>query len=360
MVVFWVVAGVLSAAAAGVILLRAAGAAVPAEDADPSPQLYRRQLAEIDDLADRGLLAQGERKQAHAEAARRLLAAVDHAAKPWSASPSVRRAVLAVAILAPALAVGGYLAVGAPGADDQPFAKRLAEWRDAGPERLDAAQLVAVLKVVSGERPRDPEVFRLSALAQMSAGDAVGAERSLRRALELAPSRVDLWEALGEVRMVMAGGQVSADAQAAFAEALKRDPKAADARFHLARAQIEAGDTAAGVAGWRALLADLAKDDPRRPALAAAIAEAQRGPAPAALPDASAIRGMVEGLAARLEVAPDDPNGWVRLVRSYAVLGDAARRDAALARAKGRFANRSDVMADLKAAAKTPPMAMKP
>jgi cytochrome c-type biogenesis protein CcmH len=304
-------------------------------------------------------LAPGERKHAHAEAARRLLAAVDHAAKPWSASPSVRGAVLAVAILAAALALGGYLAVGAPGAADQPFARRLAAWRDAGPERLDAAQLAAVLKMVSGERPRDPEVLRFRALAQMSAGDVVGAERSLRRALELAPARVDLWEALGEVRMVMAQGEVSADAQAAFAEALKRDPKAQGARYHLARAQIDTGDRAAGIAGWRALLADLAQDDPRRPALAAAIAQAEKGPAPQ-LPDRSAIRGMVEGLAARLEVAPDDPNGWVRLVRSYAVLGEAARRDAAFARAKGRFGSRPDVMADLEAAAKAPPMATKP
>ena len=31
---------------------------------------------------------------------------------------------------------------------------------------------------------------------------------------------------------------------------------------------------------------------------------------------------MVEGLAARLKVHPDDPAGWVRLVRAYTVLGE--------------------------------------
>ncbi|CAI8055274.1 Cytochrome c-type biogenesis protein CycH [Geodia barretti] len=34
------------------------------------------------------------------------------------------------------------------------------------------------------------------------------------------------------------------------------------------------------------------------------------------------IRGMVEGLAARLEENPDDAQGWRRLARSYAVLGE--------------------------------------
>ena len=49
------------------------------------------------------------------------------------------------------------------------------------------------------------------------------------------------------------------------------------------------------------------------------------------------IRGMVEGLAARLEENPDDAEGWRRLARSYAVLGepekalDTLRRAAELA-----------------------------
>jgi cytochrome c-type biogenesis protein CcmH len=47
----------------------------------------------------------------------------------------------------------------------------------------------------------------------------------------------------------------------------------------------------------------------------------------------------------------------VRLVRSYAVLGQADARDAALAKAKARYAAQPDVLAKLQAAAKTPPMA---
>ncbi len=57
-----------------------------------------------------------------------------------------------------------------------------------------------------------------------------------------------------------------------------------------------------------------------------------RGPSDADVAAASAmsqedrdamVRGMVEGLAARLENQPDDLEGWLMLIRSYAVLQDA-------------------------------------
>ena len=43
------------------------------------------------------------------------------------------------------------------------------------------------------------------------------------------------------------------------------------------------------------------------------------------------IEGMVAQLAERLEGAPDDPEGWARLVRSYMVLGRDQDAKAALA-----------------------------
>ena len=103
MIAFWVVAGVLSAAAAGLILRSAARAALGAGSADPTSAVYRRQLREIDDLAERGLIAEGERTSAHAEAARRLLSAADAAARPWSSETGHRRPVLLSALLAPSI-----------------------------------------------------------------------------------------------------------------------------------------------------------------------------------------------------------------------------------------------------------------
>jgi cytochrome c-type biogenesis protein CcmH len=70
----------------------------------------------------------------------------------------------------------------------------------------------------------------------------------------------------------------------------------------------------------------------------------------------AAIAGMVDGLAARLQARPDDPAGWVRLVRAYAVLGEIDKRERALGQARTRFAGRPEVLAALAEAGHTPPM----
>ena len=68
MLLFWILAGLISSGAALLILSRAARAGGGAAPADPTLEVYRRQLAELDDLADRGLLGEEERKAARAEA----------------------------------------------------------------------------------------------------------------------------------------------------------------------------------------------------------------------------------------------------------------------------------------------------
>jgi cytochrome c-type biogenesis protein CcmH len=57
---------------------------------------------------------------------------------------------------------------------------------------------------------------------------------------------------------------------------------------------------------------------------------------------ASMIRSMVESLDARMSENPDNLEGWLRLVRSYAVLGDRSAAQTALERAGTTFAAESD------------------
>jgi len=359
MILFWVAAGVLSAAAAGLILSRAAQAASQPEASDPTAVLYRRQLAEIDDLAERGLMGEAERKSAHAEAGRRLLAAADAPAAAWTPGPKARTGVLAAVVLAPAAALGIYLTLGSPGMPDQPFAVRMKGWMASNPAQLAPPELAAVLKKLTAERPNDPEGFRFLALAEGASQNAPEAVRALRHALKLAPDRADLWEMLGEALVVEADGKLTDEAKAAFRETLKRQPTAVVARFQMARARVEAGDKAGGVADWQALMASLPADDPRRAAIGEAIASAQgRAAAPAAPAGGqlAMIHGMVDRLAARLKANPEDAAGWVQLVKAYAVLGDAARRDAALKDAQARYATRPDILSQLEAAAKAEPM----
>jgi cytochrome c-type biogenesis protein CcmH len=51
------------------------------------------------------------------------------------------------------------------------------------------------------------------------------------------------------------------------------------------------------------------------------------------------IRGMVDGLASRLEQTPRDADGWIKLIRSRLVLGEGELAKQALARGVAAFAD---------------------
>lgn len=357
MFAFWIAAAALSAAAGWLMLRGARAASLRAVGEDPAVAVHRRQLAEIDDLAARGLLPESEVRTARAEAGRRLLAAAEGpAAAPVPAGG--RRAVMIVAALIPLTALGLYWVGGSPGAPDQPFHKRLAEWRHGDPAALDPPRMAALMRAIVVERPRDPEAFKNLALAELASGDAMAASAALRRAVAIAPTRADLWAALGETFMAEGDGRVGVDARAAFTRALQVDPASLSARYFLARADIADGKVEQGLAGWRALLASLAPDDPSRAALAGEIDAVTRAgglpearQAAPAMPDATQIRGMVQGLEKRLGTDADDPQGWVRLVRAWSVLGETSRRDAALANARRLYKDRPDILKALDEAA---------
>lgn len=368
MLVFWIVAAALSAGAAALVMVRAARgerlAVAGAED--PGLSVHRRQLAEIDDLAARGLLADSELASARAEAGRRLLTAA-RTVRPkasGAARPADRRIVLGAVAVSAAAAFALYLAVGSPGVPDQSYSQRIAQWRAADPSTLDMGQLAAILAVIASESPRDPEPLKQQAVAAMAAGDPYGAARAMRRAVALAPQRADLWATLGGAFAQQDDGRPGPDAEAAFAKAVSLDPNAIGARFFLGQARIARGATAEGLVEWRRVLASLPPTDPRRGSLQTDIATVERTgalPVEAVQPrgdeldgqdQGKAIQGMVAGLAARLEQNPDDPEGWVRLVRAYGVLGDKAKQQAALDQARKRFAANPQILNALAAAEK--------
>jgi cytochrome c-type biogenesis protein CcmH len=364
MIAFWIAATGLSAVTAGLVL-RGAALARPVDDARARLEPHRRRLAEVERLAMDGLLAEDELKAARAEAGRGLLAAADQAQTWERGGMAARKAVVAIAGAACVAGVGLYVWLGHPELPDQPYRQRVAEWKAADPATLHPAQIAAVLEGVASERPNDAEPLVFLAKARAAAGDMAGAEQALRRAVDRAPNRADIWSLLGETFVIEAKGDIGADAKLAFNRALKADPNDLRARYYLGRARIAEGDVAGGVGDWRALLNSLAADDPARTALGREIAEVEAaGGLPSAQPAASQnpevrgmIAGMVEGLAARLAQSPDDPDGWVRLVRAYAVLGETAKRDAALATATARFKDQPKVLAALRQAADTPPQA---
>jgi cytochrome c-type biogenesis protein CcmH len=350
MYLFWIAAALLSAAVAVLIVLRAARAADRRQAEDPSLAVYRRQLSEIDDLSARGLIPESEQRSARTEASRRLLAAADAQTPPVEGGRN-RLLVIVLAAAAPLVALGVYLVIGSPQTPDQPFATRLKAWR-AAPDTLDPERMAAVLQQVAAEHPSDPAPLVYLSHADLAGGDYSGAEQAVRKAITLDPNRGELWGMLGEILTDKAGLDGTPDASAAFLRAATLDPKLPGPRYYLARAQIAGGDVKGGLAAWQALSADLQPSDPRRAELMGEIAAVEKT---GALPSAQAaqaaaqpvdpqamIRGMVARLAAELETQPDDPQGWGRLIRSYTILGDEPKRQAALARAQALFKDHPD------------------
>ncbi len=354
MVIFWIAAAVLAAGSAGLIMAGAARAVMTSGQADPSVKLYHRALSEIDELAERDLLQGEALRAARSEAARRLLSAAENKTIPTTATLATPVRILA-GVGASVLALVVYLLVGAPGMADQPFTARLEAWRNH-PETATPDALVAALRSKAKELPTDPEPLRRLAILQTELGDADGATHALRKAIAIAPGRNDLILPLGQLLVARSKGVVGPESSALFRDALTRDPTSPVARYYLARAQIATGAITPGLSEWRAVLAALAPDDPQRAPLAEEIATVEKtGALPAvaaAEPQAppqitAAIAGMVEGLATRLKSHPDDPAGWVRLVRAYTVMGEGQKQQAALAEARRRYAGNPVTLAQL-------------
>lgn len=363
MIGFWITAALISAAASFLVVGRAARLAVKIDgEEDPTLDVYRRQLREMDDLADRGLLTPQDHRSATTEAARRLLGAADQAQRGVSASPRARLLVLIIAAILPLLAVGAYGLIGAPGMADQSFASRLAKWRNSDPASLNGPELVAVLQQVVNERPSDPQPLMFLARVQAAMGEEASAIRNLETAIRLAPQRSDLKTLLGESLVLQAKGEVSSDALQAFQAALAQNPSDPSALYHVGRAMIAKGEVAQGLTIWRSVLAALPKGDDRAEGLRAELAEVVKsGGLPkraepeiaAGGPDQAAfIQNMVNGLAARLKASPDDPAGWARLVRSYGVLGDIQAQTKALAEARRLYKDRPDLLKTIEDSAK--------
>lgn len=356
MIAFWIAALGAVALAAGLMFLfsRRPLALV----SDPAQAVYRRQLAEIDDLAGRGLLGEEERQAAYAEAARRLLGEPGADAERPSTQKDVLLASAAIGLVG-VVALGAYLAVGAPGMPDQPYRSRLEAWvsqvERGGAGSLSPEQAVAVLSTRRSEFEGEAGYWASLGQMQGASGDLLGAQNSYERSLSLEPNNPDVLVELAQVRMALARNEVTPQARQALNRALAIDPQNLVARYILATDAIAQGRKTEGVATLRELLpvvppqarAQIEQD------IAAAEGLADSGPASQAAAD-PAIRAMVEGLANRLKAEPDDPQGWARLVRSYQVMGDIAARDAALAEARRLFANRPRDLATVEQAADVP------
>ncbi len=311
------------------------------ERAEASLVIFRDQLAEVERDAERGLVSGEEARAARVEIERRMLAA--GRARGGGPARSGRAAVVAAGLLIPLAAGGLYALVGRPGTPSLPFAERVAE-------REASSEVAALTDELRRRLEADPEGgptegWVLLGQTLLRRGDYAQAVS----AFEVASAREDAAPGVltqhAEALVALSDGIVTPPALALIDRALARDPTIPAGHYYRALAREQSGDAAGG----RAILLDrLAQASGPEPWTEIFLAEANRMGAQAGLEPVSArdaipglaamqdaapedrqaqIRSMVDGLAARLEDAPGDLEGWLRLGRARAVLGepDAAR-----------------------------------
>jgi cytochrome c-type biogenesis protein CcmH len=339
-VLFWTLIVLLTAAAILAVLLPLGRTPRAADSAAHARQVYLDQLKELERDKDAGRLSQPEAEAARAEIARRLIAVDGEAHAPAEAggSPFARRAVSLLALAGiPALSLSLYLALGAPFLPGAPLAARL----DGPSDPNDFEAMVGKVERHLAEHPEDGKGWEVIAPVYLRLGRADDAVRAYDNTIRLLGSTPDRQTKLGEAIWTAEGGIVTAEARAAFEAANALDASAPEPRFFLALAAKQAGDEGEARERLTALLNDSAADAPWRRTVETALAEldGEAPPGPSAEQVAAAgdmtpqdrtamIEGMVSGLAARLKDEPDDVEGWLRLIRSYVVLGrseDAAK-----------------------------------
>ena len=360
---FWIICvlmAVLVAAYVAVPLLRPTGAS----QASPDVDLYKAQLAEIDNDLARDVIDADEAERARVEISRRLLAASKVAQETGEAPAGANKVLIAMVgtgILA--MGVGTYWQIGAPGEPDQPLAMRHAlavEMRENRPSQAELAAVappppevdasqeyldsIAMLRQIAPTRPDDLQGWELLAFHETQLRNYAAAVAAQERVIALRgePVRAQDQTLLIDLMVAAADGVVSPEAESVARDLLAADEGniaglyylgslhnqnarpdiafrlwrplvEADANnFHvaLARAQIE---NAAFRAGIDYTLPAFVGPDAAQIAAAEDMSEEDRQ---------AMIGNMVAGLSDRLATQGGPASDWARLINAYGVLGD--------------------------------------
>lgn len=375
---FWLTCLVLTVAVGAVILMPLLRPAPISAD-NPDVAIYKAQLAEIDRDLERRVLAPDEAERAHAEVARRLIAASK--AQPVKSVAGAGGVALPafVGLLVMGLSFAVYKSVGAPGYPDLPLKARLVASEQMRANRPDQAALEAAapapsavdvpadyraaieqLRVIAPTRPDDLEAWSRLAFHETELRNYAGAATAQAQVIAImgdAATPRD-WERLLDLQVVAAGGFVSPQAEALIEQILAAAPLNIAARYYLGALFYQTDRPDLALQLWRDLAETGDPNDFHVASARAQITDAAfragidyalpetRGPSFADMDAASdlspedqqaMIGNMVGGLADRLATQGGPAQDWARLIRAYGVLGDLDAADSVWAEAQQVF-----------------------
>jgi cytochrome c-type biogenesis protein CcmH len=331
--------------------------------------VYRDQLDEVERDLSVGLIGKVEAEAARVEISRRLLGAADAVGTKQPVSrltPGRRRLATAVVLLAlPTLAGGFYLRLGSP--------QLASAQQEVAPDTASAHEsvegLVTQVEAYLQRNPNDGHGWEILAPVYMRLNRYSDSVTAWRNALQLLGESAERDANLGESLTVEANGVVTADAKAAFLRAATLDNTLVTARYYLGLAAEQDGDRAKAAKIWRDLIAEAPNGAEWVADVRDALARVESSSGSASGPDAAKlaappanqsperqsamIHSMVERLAARLKQDGSDVEGWLRLVRSYKVLGEPDKVRAAITDAQQALATDRDKLDKLNAGLKS-------
>ncbi len=312
--------------------------------------IYKDQLAELERDQAQGLVLAGEAVSQKTEIARRMLQA---AREVKSNTPSYTRTLpwyLALAV--PVVAGLIYWQLGSPQAGDAPRAARLA----SALANNDRIAQVAMVEDVLDRNPDDAKGWQVLLVEYQSTGRYADAARALTNVMRIKGETGAGYADLAELLTAANNGLVTSESASAAREALAREPGNPKAMLYAGLALKQEGNTAAALALFGAMAAASPADAPWASAVKDEIAELQKTtPAPASSAPEIAVEqieegmgmaleerqkmiaGMVDGLEQRLAQNGNDLQGWLRLIRARAVLGEREKAATALASARKVF-----------------------
>ena len=368
MILFWIIAGLLTLVAAVVLAAPLFDTRKFKSEDAYSLAVYRDQLAELARDEQRGLLNAEQAKAAQVEISRRILA-LDEGKKFLPAKPPGHHLTLAMAVILPLAAFALYLKLGSPQLPSQSAMERL----EAERQRTSPDSITLEAKVAAA--PSDPQIWIDLARAYADLDRDKDAADAFAKAMALGRTEPDILRQYAHAAILAQQGKVAADAQNALRRVLASDPTDATARFFLALARAQNDDVEGALTDWLALERDLPEAAPLRQTLAENIDKAARqlgkdpaklpgragGSAPQAGPGAddmaaaaqmspaerdAFIRSMVARLAEKMKDDPENLEGWLKLANAYRVLDQRDEARDAFAKAAALAPSRIDVQLD--------------
>ena len=376
---------------------------------DYNLKVYKDQLSEVDKDFQLGRVDSTELDAIKTEIQRRMLTEnveANQQNQPKKLAPTTYIIFTLVAsFLVPSAAIGIYANFGSPGHPDIPLseradlptpkiaAKTTVQKKKPNEEHAGIDDMITNLQAKLEVNPNDLQNWELLGRTLLIRKQYEEASTSLRQAVSIFPSNLELRATYAEALVLAAQGRISREALKQFKLVSKSIPKDPRVRYYLGLADYQQEKIEPALRTWTTLLNETPQNAPWRKMLISRIDRASKdlgiktsepkqklaanqkpktpsrnaakpsilkegfqGPTQEDIRAARTlskndrqemINNMVEGLAEKLKDNPNDLNGWLRLSRSYKVLGKLEKSREALKTAANLAPTRIDLQLEL-------------